>query len=100
MFYPLHDCLSVLGSCLDHVEGEVVVLAPHGQVSDLHPLGCLVVVVDRSYHCCVICKCNDGVGVVPCRAVMSEQGVQEGAEHPLPSVVPCGRRPSSCKSRQ
>jgi hypothetical protein len=21
--------------CLDHVEGEVVVLAPHGQVSDL-----------------------------------------------------------------
>ena len=24
--------------CLDHVEGEVVVLAPHGQVSDLLPV--------------------------------------------------------------
>ena len=30
--------------CLDHVEGEVVVLAPHGQVSDLLPIGCLIVV--------------------------------------------------------
>ena len=29
--------------CLDHVEGEVVVLAPHGQVSDLIPIGCLVI---------------------------------------------------------
>ena len=28
--------------CLDHIEGEVVVLAPHGQVSDLLPIGCLV----------------------------------------------------------
>jgi hypothetical protein len=25
--------------CLDHVEGDVVVLAPHGQVSDLLPIG-------------------------------------------------------------
>jgi hypothetical protein len=30
--------------CLDHVEGEVVVLAPHGQVSDLLLIGCLIVV--------------------------------------------------------
>ena len=29
----------------------------------------------------VIGKLNDGVGVVPGRAVMSEQGVQEGTEH-------------------
>ena len=28
---------------LDHVEGEVIVLAPHGQVSDHLPIGCLVV---------------------------------------------------------
>ena len=47
--------------CLDHVEGEVVVLAAHGQVSDLLPIGCLIVVGD---HCCVIGKLNDGVGVV------------------------------------
>ena len=63
--------------CLDHVEGEVVVLSPHGQVSDL-PIGCLVVVGDQAYHCWVISKLNDGVGDMPGRAVMSEQGVQEG----------------------
>ena len=69
--------------CLDHIEGEVVVLAPHGQVSVLVLIGCLVVVGDQAYHCCVICKLNDGVGVVPGRAVMSEQGVQEGqSTHP------------------
>ena len=36
--------------CLDHVEGEVVVLAPHGQVSDLLPIGCLAVVGDQLCH--------------------------------------------------
>jgi hypothetical protein len=54
--------------CLDHVEGGVVVLASHGQVSDL-PVGCLIVDGYQAYHCCVICKLNDG-------AVMSEQRVQ------------------------
>jgi hypothetical protein len=39
------------------------------------------VVGDQAYHCCVIGKLNDGVGVVPGHAVMSEQGVQEGNEH-------------------
>ena len=73
--------------CLDHVEREVVVLAPHGQVSDLLSLGCLVVVYDQAYHCCVIGKCN-GVGGEPGCTVMSEQGVQEGAEHP-PLKGPC-----------
>jgi hypothetical protein len=67
--------------CLDHVEGEVVVLAPHSQVSDLLPIGCLIVVGEQAYNCCVIGKLNDGVGVVPGRAVMSEQGEQEGTEH-------------------
>jgi hypothetical protein len=47
--------------CLDYIEGEVVFLASYSQVSD-HPIGCLVI---------------DQAG----RAVMSEQGVQEGTEH-------------------
>ena len=67
--------------CLDHVEGEVVVLAPHGQVSDLLPIGCLIIVCDQAYHCSVISKLDDSVGVVPAHAVMSEHGVQEGTEH-------------------
>jgi hypothetical protein len=56
---------------LDHVEGEVVILGPHGQVSDLLHIGCLVVIGDQAYHCCVIGKHNDGVGVVPGHAVMN-----------------------------
>ena len=61
--------------CLDHVEGEVGVLAPHCQVSDVFPIGCLMVGGAQAYHCCVISKLNDGFGVMPVRAVMSEQGV-------------------------
>ena len=34
--------------CLDHVEREVVVLAPNHQVSDLLPIACLVVVSDQA----------------------------------------------------
>ena len=33
---------------LDHVEGEVVILAPHCQVSDLLPIGCLILVSDQA----------------------------------------------------
>ena len=33
--------------CLDHVEGEVVILVPHCQVSEL-PICCLIVAGDRS----------------------------------------------------
>ena len=47
----------------------------HRQVSDLLPIGCLVVVSD---HCCVVCKLNDGFGVMPGHAVVGEQGVQDG----------------------
>jgi hypothetical protein len=66
--------------CLDHIEGKVVVLAAHFQVSDLLPIVCLVVVGEQAYHHCVICKLNDGVGVgvVLGHTVMGEQGVQEG----------------------
>ena len=69
--------------CLDHIEGEIVILAPHCQFSDLLPIGCLIVVGDQAYHCCVVSKLNDGVGVV------GEQGVQEETKYtPLrgPSV--------------
>ena len=44
-------------------------------------IGRLIIVSEQAYHCCVISKLNDGVGVVLGRAVMSEQGVQEGTEH-------------------
>ena len=64
-----------------YVEGGVVVLGPHGPVWDLLPIGCLIVVGDQVYHCCVISKLNDGVGVVRGSSVMSEQGVQEGTKH-------------------
>ena len=65
--------------CLDHVEGDLVILAPHGQVSDLLPIGCLIVVVG---------KLNDGVGVVSGHVVMGEHGVQEETEH-APLRGPC-----------
>ena len=76
-FPVVHNHLLSLG----YIEGKVVILAPSGQVSDLLPIGCLVVVGDQAYRCCVIGKLNYGVGVVPGHAVMSEQGEQEGAEH-------------------
>ena len=50
--------------------------------------GCLIVIGDHAYHCCVISKMYDGVGVVPDHAVMSEQGVQEETEH-APLRGPC-----------
>ena len=49
-FYVVHNHLL----CLVHVEGEVVILAPHCQVSDLLPIGCLIFVGDQAYHCGVI----------------------------------------------
>jgi hypothetical protein len=45
--------------------------------------------VIRPYHCCVVIKLNEGVGVVFGHAVVSELGVQEGTKYtPLrgPSV--------------
>ena len=62
-------------------------LSWHGQVSDLLPIGCLIVVCDQAYHCCVIGKLNSA-GVVPGHAAMSELGVQDGTEHsPLRAPV-------------
>ena len=76
-FPVVHDQLL----CLAHIEGEVVVLAPHCQFSDLLPIGCLIVVSGQAYHCCVVSKLNDGVGVVFGHAVVGEQGVQKGTKY-------------------
>jgi hypothetical protein len=84
-FPVVHDQLL----SLTHIEGAVVVLAPHCQFSDLLPIGCLIIVGDQAYHCCVVSKLNDGVGVVFGHTVVGEQGVQEGNKYsPLrgPSV--------------
>ena len=56
---------------------------PHLPVSDLLPIGCLIVVGDQAYHCCVVRKLNDDVGVMLGHAVVGEQGLQEGTEHAL-----------------
>jgi hypothetical protein len=61
---------------LPDVEGEVVILAPHCQVTDLLPVGCLLIAGDQAYHSHVICKL--GVRVVSGHAVVGEQGLQEG----------------------
>jgi hypothetical protein len=62
-FSPLHLL------CLDHVEVEVVVPAPHGQVSDLLPIGCLVVVVIRPTT--VVSSANVMMVLESCLAVQS-----------------------------
>jgi hypothetical protein len=54
--------------CLDLVEGEVVVLAPHGQVSDLLPIGCFVVVGDQAT---VVSSTNLMMVLESCMAVQS-----------------------------
>jgi hypothetical protein len=48
VFSPLFPVVHNHLLCLDHVEGEVIILAPYGQVSDLLPIGCLVVVDDQA----------------------------------------------------
>ena len=50
--------------CLAHIGGEFVDPAPQCQFSDLLPIGCLIAVGDQAYHCCVVRKHNDDVGVV------------------------------------
>ena len=47
----------------------------HCQFSDLLPIGRLV--GGQAYHCCVISKLNDDVGVMFGHSVVGEQGVQE-----------------------
>ena len=66
---------------LADTEGEVVVLEPHCQVTDLFPIGCLIVISDQAYTRHVVSKLNDGVGVVHGHAVVGEEGLQEGTKH-------------------
>jgi hypothetical protein len=63
--------------CLADIEGEVVVLAPHCQVSDLLPI---IIFSDQANHRCVV-STLDGVGVVHSHAVVGKQRVQEGTKH-------------------
>jgi hypothetical protein len=44
------------------VEGDVVVLTPQYQVSDLLPIGWLIVVSDQAKHYRLVSKLNNGVG--------------------------------------
>ena len=74
-FHAIHNHLL----CLDHVEGEVVILAPYSQVSDLLPIDWLIVVVSNF---------NDCFGVVLDHAITGEQAVQEGTQH-APLKGPC-----------
>ena len=41
------------------VEGEVIFLVPLRQGPHLFPLGCLVIVDNQAYYCCVVCKLDD-----------------------------------------
>ena len=50
--------------CFVDVEGEVVYLAPPRQSAYLLPVGCLVIVGNQAYYCCVVSKLDDGVGTV------------------------------------
>ena len=117
LYSPVNENWGVLGPpfpvvnnhlcCLDHIEGEVAVLAPHGQVSDLLPIGCLIIVGDQA-------TVGVGVGVLLGLAVMGEQEVQEGAKHAprgapvlrisvadvlLPTLTTSGSPGSSCRGK-
>ena len=85
-FPVVHDQLL----CLAYIEGEVVVLAPHCQFSDCLPIGCSIVVGEQAYyHCCVVRKLNDGVGVVFGHTVVGKQGGKGSVECDLDCVI-CG----------
>ena len=72
-FPVVHDQLL----CLADSEGEVVVLAPHCQVTDLLPIGCLIVSGDQANHRLL----SANLMIVHGQAVIGEQGVQEGTKH-------------------
>ena len=53
----------------------------HDTTGHLPPVGRFVPARDASYHCGVVRKLQDGVVYVGGDTVMSEQGVEDGAEH-------------------
>jgi hypothetical protein len=74
-FRVVHDDLF----CLAHIEEEVVISAL--------PTGCLIVVGDQAYRCCIVSKLNDGVGIVAWPRSQGSTGVQEGTKHAAPLRV-------------
>ena len=69
--------------CLTDVEGEVVVLAPHCQVTDILPI-CRLVVGNHAYSNTVGSSANLMMVLKSCTATQSwvnKQGVQEGIKH-------------------
>ena len=76
-FPVVHDQLL----CLADIVGEVVVLSPHCQVSDLLSIGSFIAVGDQANNCRVVRKLHYGVEVVHGHAVVGKQGVQEGNKH-------------------
>ena len=67
-----------------------IVTAPHCQVSDLLPIGYLIVVGDQAYHRCVVSKLNDGIGVVLGHAVMNMTACHEQRTKQEPACTPEG----------
>ena len=68
---------------LADIEGEVVVLAPHCEVSDLIPIGYR----HQAYLHFLNSNLNEGVGVVCGHAVMGEQGVHTPLRDPRVDVA-------------
>ncbi len=58
----------------------MVHLTPFNQGTHLLSVGCLIVVGDQAYHCCVISKFDDYIGAVCSCTVICVQGVHEWAE--------------------
>ena len=57
-----------------HIEKEIVIYAPRGQLVHLPPVVGLTAVADETYHGCVILKLDEEVGAVAGCAVVGQQG--------------------------
>ena len=66
---------------LADIQQKVVVFAPRGQKIDLLPVVSLVALSDETHQSCVVCKLHYVIGAVGCRAVMCQQGEEQGTEH-------------------
>ncbi len=65
---------------LPHIVAEIVCSARLHKFFRLLPVHRLVVVGDQSNHSCVICKLHYMIARVPCRAIICEECVQQGAQ--------------------
>ena len=55
LFPEVHDQLLYFVD----IEREVIILEPHSQGPHVLPVGCLVIIGNQAYYCCVICKLDD-----------------------------------------